>query len=343
MAETVTVELAPHLVASSAVGQPIDAWSEVASFFRNPQPMIVPVEGGACTFAVSADPSDVLEWLTLNTQLESGDSSAETRIAQRFEQRRSAGQHSTANDLIITVALPEPSGPLLSHALSAFLQKLFLTMNLVSPGSCSIGAPSFAGSDTSRYNGLYVDLIAAAAEHAAERSWPYLRRIPLDTVWEWLNLNSFDKVVLARTPLEKALLTTLRIAGGHSDPAYVILQIAQVFESMFAEGSQSISGLVRKRIEAILGVPTTHQNWFSKLYATRSRIVHGSEAIARPGSWFFDLPPIQDHIADAWPSLDQVVAVHLALLQDLVWHGASAFRFAEVLEYVPSRPANESS
>jgi hypothetical protein len=245
--------------------------------------------------------------------------------------------------LIITVALPESSAPLLAPALLAFLQKLFLGMNLAIPCSCSVGAPSLAGSASQVYESLYGDLIADAVEHATKWGWPCLQRIPFDTVWGWLNFHLFDQIVLARTPLEKALLTILRIAGGDSDIAYRILQIAQIFESLFADGSQSVSGLVKKRIEAVLGEPPTHRDWFSKLYATRSRIAHGSEAIARPGDWFFDLPPIQDYIADTWPSLDQIVAIHLALLQDLITHDASAFRFAELLEYVPSTPASESS
>ncbi|MGZ5445148.1 MAG: hypothetical protein ACXW5U_28630 [Thermoanaerobaculia bacterium] len=330
MKETINVELAPVLADSSVVGEPLDAWRETSALFGTPQRLIVPVEEGPCSVDVSADATDVLAWITLAAAVEHGSRRAKTNFSNRLKERESVGRHPMTSDL--SVALSWPNGAKLrpEHAVAAFLQKLFLAMNIACPGSCSIG------SSTAFPDGPYVDPVENAVTYATTRNWPLLRRLPVADVWHWLNANAFDQVVVATDPLHKALLTMLRTSRGHSDPSYVIVEIAQSLESMFADGSQNASGLIKKRIEAILGTPSTHKNWFSKLYSTRSRIVHGSEGVARPGEWFFELLAIQDHIAKDWPSTDQLIAIHLCLLQDLAEHRASGFLIRETVERTPA-------
>ena len=116
-----------------------------------------------------------------------------------------------------------------------------------------------------------------------------------------------------------------------------IIMVSQTLETLFVEEHDGISRRLKSRIKLVLGEPATDKKWLTKLYETRSKIVHGAFPVVRPiiGYYAEGLPQqLQDELS---LQLDRGFSVIIAVLQDMIVNSSVSYKFVENVMRDPTR------
>jgi hypothetical protein len=309
----------------------LQLWKEIQAFFASGH--TAPFIGSRDPeewYVISLDATDVIDALGTRVGVDN-----EAAIDERLHARLAAGRPPLGGD--IEIAIHAMGGHTARHPpfklLGRFLQQLFLSANIAVPGSCNLFScryPEFPDAQPGppHHN---ANILEFAYNHAHEVGWPPIGPLGFGDVWHWLHDVMIYDLDIAEHPLEKALFTLLRVCTPDAVETHNILEIAQVLESLFAEGRDNIGTILRHRIEAVLGIPRDNKKWFSRLYELRSRIAHGGVPLLRPGEYYEmgDNAIVEKHIAEYFAPADQATAVMLALLQDMAKARCRAYSFTQ--------------
>jgi len=220
-----------------------------------------------------------------------------------------------------------------------FLQNLFLALNLCMAGGCHLyrctlpanpkleaWAPSLNGHP-----------IESAWRAAARWGWPLLQTLNFEKVWQWLERVSLLDAVVAKSPAQVAGFALIEIAALNVVEPKDIIMVSQTLETLFVEEHDGISRRLKNRIKLVLGEPPTDKKWLTKLYETRSKIVHGAFPVVRPiiGYYAEGLPQqLQEELS---LQLDRGFSVIIAVLQDMIINSSVSYKFVENVMRDPTR------
>lgn len=164
-----------------------------------------------------------------------------------------------------------------------FLQNLFVAMNLCMRGGCHFYSCLPIMPDLRAYHlSLNGHPLESGWCVAAAWGWPNLRRLSFRKVWSWLQRVGVLNADIAKSPAQVGAFSMLEIASQNFIEPKDIILVSQTLETLFVGEHDGISSRLRKRVKLVLGEPITNKNWLTKLYALRSKIVHGSYPVVRP-------------------------------------------------------------
>jgi hypothetical protein len=214
-----------------------------------------------------------------------------------------------------------------------FMQQLFLALNITAPGSCDLTTFDYESSDPFRLNPMRLDpsLLDEAWFAALEEGWPPAQPVSFHAAWRWLHRDMAYDIEVAKEPTQKAVFGLLQLCRGYRADPSIILLLAQTLESLVGpvKGGR-IQRSLAERLQLIVGTSIVHPQWFNQFYQARSRIVHGTAPIVRPGNNRFD--PDARRIEDELDFLvEKAAGVLLALLRDMVANDVRAYRFDQHL------------
>lgn len=303
----------------------IDIWEDVRDQFQD-YSLVVPdfhAAGASRTYRLSIDPSDTIALIHAAYP-------ADGNLEPFRERLRASGPTRTWSHLDFRINSEGNETPRGYSLIGRLLQQLFLAMNLAVPGSCSLFSPIFVNCNIEGVVPPHLpgSVFDDAAWMAKRWGWPHVQTLPFETTWAWVQ-NTLWNVDSATRPHEKAAFTLLEIAPRDGvDPGSIML-LAQALESLFVDETQGISKLLRERVEALFGRPTSHNKWMTKFYDLRSRVAHGSASFLRPGDYHFRDDDFNRMVDENHDLVFRAQAVLLATLQDMIVHGASGYSFSQ--------------
>ncbi|RCJ29027.1 hypothetical protein A6770_01130 [Nostoc minutum NIES-26] len=322
-------------------------WEEASNVLLTSSLAITPYKTAQQNYLIEIDTSDVILYLKAVEICEQDPAV----FCQRMDEQMKLGYHMASSILKLHLKYElcnETEQDVLQIVVGKFLQQLFLAMNLSFPGSITLYSSEYVKANelVPKFFSLYripgvkpdvpkppelsAYILESAFIHALRRGWPKLTQLPFQTVWSWVTEELPYSLDLAEKPHHKALFTLLRITSNQTNHTDTILLIAQALEALFVDGKEGIGNTLKQRLELVLGTPQTHKNWFSKFYNRRSQIAHGSMPILRPSDLYDrDESSIEDYIEEFYGSIDEAVAVILAVLQDLIRNNAREYCFLQ--------------
>lgn len=211
-------------------------------------------------------------------------------------------------------------------------------MNLCKPGGCHLYRCALPANPTLEawapsLNGHPLEF---AWRTAARWGWPQLLTLDFKKVWQWLEQVSLLDAVVAKSPAQVAGFAIIEIAAQNVVEPKDIIMVSQTLETLFVEEHDGISKRLKNRIKLLLGEPPTDKKWLTRLYETRSKIVHGAFPVVRPiiGCYAEGLP--QQLQSDLSLQLDRGLSVIIAVLQDMISTLTSSYQFVENLKRDPT-------
>ncbi|CAN5229956.1 hypothetical protein BH20GEM2_BH20GEM2_12250 [soil metagenome] len=176
---------------------------------------------------------------------------------------------------------------------------------------------------------LNSDVLDDAYVDALPGEWPPFQELSFAETWNWLHEDMIYDLDIAETPAQKALFGLLRICTREQWDPNNSLILAQALESLVASGKgDRIHRRVVRRLEELFGPRPPGDQWFRDFYQLRSRIIHGSAPMLRPGPYYDKSDRrVRREVEHAAELEGIAVAAMLALLQRLVATGTHEFDF----------------
>lgn len=194
-----------------------------------------------------------------------------------------------------------------------FLQQLFLAANCVDPWILDLSGVTGIGRETKSLSNETLQY----AWLLRPTEWPPLETIPFAASWEWFHEDLAYHIDIAETPSQIATFAMLRLCMEHRDSYDHVVLVSQALETLLRPQRGSVTRSLADRIEEILGVPLGEEKWFNDFYQTRSRIVHGSAPIIRPGVDYSN-PAVRKLEDGLYDQTNRALGVLLSLIQKLI-------------------------
>lgn len=216
-----------------------------------------------------------------------------------------------------------------------FLQNLVIAATIAQPGSIQMLDARFSGEGAHRYEAPAFDsaIPYGALKACADFGWPELREPAFEEVWAWLEGCEASATDTAIKPINKALFTLLKIAEQRDEhrarPALLVMYLLEVL--LDCRQLDSFAPLTR-RIRLILGRIPDQADRLAELYETRNELFVGSQPVRRPPLICRNRAAVlREQTGQTHSPVDSGMSIALALLQDLVAHGAYRYEFTETL------------
>ncbi|MEX1198375.1 MAG: hypothetical protein WEB57_11015 [Pseudohongiellaceae bacterium] len=316
----------------SDTGTVIALWRTVDQFFDGKPFTAQDGVGGRPTdYRISLDASGLLQ--TFETaSAQSGSFSA--------HQKAFAGNAGLAIDGALEITVQSVNGNLdeeeAYHVATVFLQQLVLAANLKNPGSIQLLGTRFTGQRAHRFEAQQFDsrILYGALKTARYDEWP-----PIDTsldfaaIWSWLEQCETSHTGTAIRDANKVLFTLLKVAEQrHEYSARTVLLVLYQLEVLLHCRHASSSGPMHRHMRMILGDIPDAADCFNELYEVRHQLFHGNQPVQRPPMISHNTEAaIREMIGQHNTAVESGTAMVLALLQDLIRHGAQFYAFTETM------------
>ena len=218
---------------------------------------------------------------------------------------------------------------------NVFLQTLVMAANITRPGSIQVLDARFSGAGAHRYEAPAFDsaIPYGALKASADFGWPQLRAPAFEDVWSWLEGCEAGATDTAIKPVNKSLFTLLKIAEQRDEhrarPAMLVAYLLEVL--LDCRQLDSFTSLTR-RIRLVLGSIPDEADRLADLYETRNELFVGSQPVRRPPLICRNRAAVlREQTGQTHSPVDSGMSIALALLQDLVGHGAYRYEFTEKL------------
>lgn len=336
MTSSVTIELQagnalPH-GNERDTGTVIALWQTISSFFDQ-HPFIAQdsVQGKARAYSVTLDAGNLLQ-----TMEDARNHSGSFSVHQKAFADNAGADIDAGLRITIRGEDHAPDEEEAYHVATVFLQQLVLATNLTVPGAIQLLDTRFSGAGAHRFEAQQFDsrILYGALKTARYDEWPPLAA-PLEfgTVWTWLDQCETSHHATAIRDINKVLFTLLKVAEQrHEYSARTVLLVLYQLELLLGCRYARSSGPMHSHTQMILGEIPDAADCFNELYEVRHQLFHGNQPVHRP-------PLISHNTADAIremigqhnTAVESGTAVVLALLQDLVRHGAQSYVFTEAV------------
>lgn len=220
------------------------------------------------------------------------------------------------------------------EALQTFIESFYLTCNIFSPGILSIISITTDEGNIHdcRLSGNFFREITETMEHWG---WPRLSKSSPWQVWNWLSNINFHSSTHARNGAENALIALLQM--NDLDDLHAIhsstMIISQALEKVLQIPDTSKAKNLAQHITAILGEPPNDKKFISRFYNLRSRLVHGTIPLIRPGWMQYESREISDFVYPLQDTVMKAAAALLGIVHDLSSSGCVDYKFSTTVGY----------
>lgn len=309
----------------------IEFWHGANAFFRNLSFTAQGKIGGAAdAYRISLDAGELIAAMN-NARDQSGSFSRHrlayvddpaTAIAAGLSVSVSAEDHSITEEESYQVA-------------TIFIQQMVIAVNLIRPGAIQLLESRFAGEGAHKYKPQNYDssLYYGALKVSQENQWPPLKTLALEKVWAWLEETESSQTDTAIKSINEVLFTMLKVAENrHEYSARTALMVMYQLEIMLDCRQVNSLADVYNRTALILEDSPHHYEWLSELQGARNSLFMASVPVHRPPLICHTTEHALRQQSGQHPSaVESGTGLVLALLQDLVEHGAQRYRFSETM------------
>ena len=208
-----------------------------------------------------------------------------------------------------------------------YFMNCFLALNLSAPG-CSSMFATFQSKQVPKE----VKLWGSNWFFTWDMIWPVIQGVPLAETQKWVTDVGFGKGQLAETPVQRLLVTLLRVSDGELWGPEHVLWLSQALEGMVDSPVDRITNTLHQRLVALLGAPRSvaaTKRQVGKFYALRSRIAHGNFQFVHPiGNELID-PRIDAIYDELHGAVGFGMSAAVAVAQALVFRGWRSVSFVE--------------
>ena len=220
----------------------------------------------------------------------------------------------------------------LYNAVGTFIHQLVLALNIALPGSCEMVGTIYEGDSSERFEAPEFSsaLFTNAWLSAFDADWPQLKPIHFHEVWQWLAARRTSETDVAMGDTNKVLFGLLEMAQHHyATGERDGILVAHMIEILLKVPDGNLH-LIRDRVVAALGKPSARADSFNELYRLKERLVRGDYPVRRPALIVHEADdPILQQLEMHNSPVEQGAAIVLALIQDLVNHGAGEYQFTQ--------------
>jgi hypothetical protein len=225
---------------------------------------------------------------------------------------------------------------LIRHYIQKFFCKLFIALNLSSPGCFNLDGGYISVGDSDRTDMLKLsDKVLAEAYHCTSKfgSWPAISSLPLGETWKWLSSLKIDTKSIARSAVEKVVFALLHACEQHYTP-HQVMWLSIALEALFdTSPDTSIGKTLRNRIFLVLDEPRTHKKNVRQLinnfYKLRSSLVHGNLEVPHPVDSYFCSDDTRRYYNQFREPIAFATSVILATLQKCITNNWLTLEFTE--------------
>ncbi|MDT8322291.1 MAG: hypothetical protein RQ826_17380 [Xanthomonadales bacterium] len=306
-------------------------WQEIGDFFRQrPFTARTGRNGDSGRFRVTLDANSLVN------ALEAARSQSETLTGHQLARVEDPG---TAIDATLVLDIAREDGGLDEeasyHVATVFFQDLVMAAHIARPGSIQILDARFSGAGAHRYEAQSFDseLPYGALKAAADHGWPELRAPAFEAVWSWLEGSETSARDTAIKRINKALFTLLKITQQRDEhSARASLLVMYLLEVLLGCRRANSLKPLTQRIPMILGPIPDLADRLADLYEARNELFIGAHPVRRPPLIRRNRAGVlREQTGQYHSAVDAGLAIALALLQDLVAHGAYRYEFTETL------------
>ncbi|WP_166260697.1 hypothetical protein [Marinobacter salicampi] len=217
-----------------------------------------------------------------------------------------------------------------------FIQQMVLAVNLVRPGAIQLLDTRFAGQGAHKYeaqnyaSGLFYGALKASQEY----QWPPLKKLSLEEVWAWLENTESSRKDTAIKSINEVLFTLLKVAENrHEYSSRMAMLIMYQLEKILDCRQVNSQSDVYHRTALILEHCPHPDGWLSELQDARNNLFMASVPVHRPPLICHTTEnALRKQFGQHHSAVESGTAVVLALLHDLIGHGAQRYKFSETMD-----------
>ncbi len=309
----------------------IEFWHRANAFFANLRFMAQgQLNGGADSYSVGLDASELIAAME-NARDQSGTFSRHQlahvedpamAIAASLSVTVSAENHTTTEEESYQVA-------------NVFIQQLVIAVNLVRPGAIQLLDTRFAGEGAHRYEAQNYDarIFYGALKVSQDNQGPPLKTLSLEEVWGWLEDTGSSRTDTAIKSINEVLFTLLKVAENRQEySARTALLVMYQLEVMLDCRQVNSLADVYHRTALILEDFSHADEWLSELQDARNNLFMASVPVHRPPLICHTTEKaLRQQFGQHHSAVESGTALVLALLHDLIAHGAQRYRFSETM------------
>lgn len=218
---------------------------------------------------------------------------------------------------------------------TVFIQQLVIAVNLIKPGAIQLLDSRFVGEGAHKYEAQNYDsrIYYGALKASQENQWPPLKNLSLENVWAWLEDTGSSRTNAAIKSINEVLFTMLKVAENrHEDSARTALLVMYQLERMLDCRQVNSLADVHHRTALILAHPPHSDEWLSELQAARNNLFVASVPVHRPTLICHTTEHVlRQQSGQRHSAVELGSALVLALLHDLIAHGAKRYKFSEIM------------
>ncbi len=312
-------------------GEIIEFWHRANAFFANLDFKAQgKLNGVADSYRVGLDAAELIAAME-NARDQSGSFSSHqlahvedpsNATAARLSVTVSAENHATAEEESYQVA-------------NVFIQQLIIAVNLLRPGAIQLLDTRFAGEGAHRYEAPNYDarVFYGALKASQENQGPPLKTLSLEEVWGWLEDTGSSRTDTAIKSINEVLFTLLKVAENrHEYSARTALLVMYQLEIMLDCRQVDSLADVYHRTALILEQFPHANDWLSELQEARNNLFMASVPVHRPPLICHTTEnALRRQFGQHHSAVESGTALVLALLHDLIAHGAQRYKFSETM------------
>ncbi|MFO7706130.1 MAG: hypothetical protein R6V43_13520 [Halopseudomonas sp.] len=216
-----------------------------------------------------------------------------------------------------------------------FIQQMVIAVNLVRPGAIQLLETRFAGEGAHKYEPQNYDssIYYGALKVSQENQWPPLKTLSLEKVWAWLEETESSQTDTAIKSINEVLFTMLKVAQSrHEYSARTALMVMYQLEIMLDCRQVNSLADVYHRTALILENSPHHYEWLAELQGARNGLFTASVPVHRPPLLCHTTEhALRQQSGQHHSAVESGTTLVLALLHDLIAHGAQRYSFAETM------------
>jgi hypothetical protein len=218
---------------------------------------------------------------------------------------------------------------------TVFIQQLIIAVNLLRPGAIQLLDTQFVGEGAHRYEAQNYDarIFYGALKASQENQAPPLKTLSIEEVWGWLESTGSSRTDTAIKSINEVLFTLLKVAEnrheyGARTALLVMYQLEVILDCRHVDSLDD----VYHRTALILENFSHADEWLSELQEARNNLFVASVPVHRPPLICHTTEnALRRQFGQHHSAVESGTALVLALLHDLVAHGAQRYKFSETV------------
>jgi len=235
-------------------------------------------------------------------------------------------------DVIVPVStVLDITGEIFEHR----LRDLLLCLTIAAPGTVNVreGALYIDGEFSRSISGYYSDLDDAILHAREEVGWPKVKTLPIENVWNWFKQLDGLEWGIGKGRIGRAVAALSYLVGDDCareadlDIVWALLGL----EAIYCRGNSGVMNQLSEKCQALLG-PLEKKNIIQKMYALRSRVLHGNLDLPVRYTKFDADPDNEAFFEDTYSAAQLAMVMLVATLQQIVERDLKEVNFKYILD-----------